>query len=158
MSLEYPVSHPIDTVFDLLTDPDFLVERSIGIGELEADCEIEEDDAGKVYVSMTRKVVRDLPAFLAKIFDPKQVLSMQETWQQIGESWVGKGEYTVEGQPVNIKTDITLKPTADGCVYSIQYNAKAKIPMIGGKVEKFIKGNCEEGTRQEMDFLVGKLA
>ena len=157
MSLEYKVAHPIDEVFELLTDPDFLVERSISIGEDSADAEIEEDEDGKVYVKMTREVTRDLPSFLAKLFSAKQKLTMEETWQQVGDNWLGKGEYTVEGQPVNIKTDITLKSDGSGCVYTIKYNPKAKIPMIGGKVEKYIKGNCEDGTRKEMDFLVKKL-
>ncbi len=157
MSLEYKVAHSIDEVFELMTDPDFLVERSIGIGELEADAEVSEDEDGKVYVNMTRKVTRDLPAFLSKIFDPKQTLTMEETWQQVGDAWTGKGLYTVEGQPVEIKTDFTLKASGDGCVYTVKYDAKAKIPMIGGKVEKFIKSNCEEGTTKEMDFLAQKL-
>ena len=158
MSLDYKVAHPIDDVFELLTDPDFLVARSIGIGEDSADCEVEEDEDGKVYVTMNRAVTRDLPAFLAKLFSAKQNLTMKETWQQVGANWVGKGEYTIEGQPVNIKTDVTLKADGNACVYSVKYTPKAKIPMIGGKVEKYIKGNCEEGSTKEMDFLVAKLA
>ncbi len=157
MSLDYKVAHPLDDVFELLTDPDFLVERSIGIGEDSADCEIEEDENGKIYITMNREVTRDLPSFLAKLFSAKQKLTMKETWQQVGSNWIGKGEYTVEGQPVNITIDITLKSEGDGCVYSTKYSAKAKIPMIGGKVEKYIKGNCEDGTRAEMDFLAAKL-
>ena len=158
MSLDYKVAHPINDVFELLTDPDFLVERSIGIGENSADCEIEEDEDGKVYVSMNRAVTRELPSFLAKLFSAEQNVAMKETWQQVGENWLAKGEYTIEGQPVNIKTDVTLKTDGENCVYSVKYTVKAKIPLIGGKVEKYIVGNCEEGSTQEMDFLSAKLA
>lgn len=158
MSIDYPIALSVDEAFEYLTDPDFLVERSIGIGEISADAEVAEDEDGKVYVSMTRQVTRDLPSFLAKVFDSKQTLQMEEEWVQDGESWLGKGVYTVEGQPVEIKTNIELKPQGDASVYCIKFDAKAKIPMIGGKVEKFIKSNCEDGTQKEIDFLASKIA
>lgn len=152
MSLEYTFSHSVDDVFDLFCDPDFLVDRSIAIGEVSADAEIEEDDNGKIYVKMRREVKRDLPSFLAKLFNPQQILTMEEEWQQIGEAMMGKSIFKVEGQPVTVKTEMTLKPTASGCVYSIKYNVKADIPLIKGKLEKFIKSNCEEGTQKELEY------
>ena len=157
MSLEFTFSHSVDDVFELFCDPDFLVERSMALGELSADAEIE-DEGSKVTITMRREVTRDLPKMLAKVFDPKQVLNMTEEWQQIGEAFIGKSEFTVEGQPVEIKTEMTLKPTEGGCVFNINYKAKAKIPLVGGKVEKFIISNCVEGTQKEMEFTAKKLA
>lgn len=157
MSLEFTFSKSADDVFDLLCDPDFLVERSIALGEISADAEVDEDDKGKVIITMRREVKRDLPAFLAKIFNPQQVINLREEWQQIGSNYIGKGEFTVEGQPVVVKADFALKSTDSGCVFSVKYSPKAKIPMIGGKVEKFIEGNCVEGSRKEMEFAAKKL-
>ena len=157
MSFEFTFSHPIDDVFELFCDPDFLVERSMALGELSADAEIE-DEGSKVTINMRREVTRDLPKVLAKVFDPKQVLNMTEQWQQIGEAFIGKSSFTVEGQPVDVNTEMTLKPSGDGCVFQIDYKAKAKIPLVGGKVEKFIISNCLEGTQKEMEFTAAKLA
>ncbi len=158
MSLKFTFSHSVDDVFDLFCDPDFLVERSMALGEISADAEIEEDDNGKILITMRREVKQDLPAFLAKMFNPQQAITMKEEWQQIGESFIGKGTYDVEGQPVTVKTDMTLKPDGDGCIYTISYSPKAKIPMIGKKVEKFIEGNCEEGTKKELEFTAERLS
>ncbi|NRB39623.1 MAG: DUF2505 domain-containing protein [Pseudomonadales bacterium] len=157
MSLEFTFSHPVDDVFDLLCDPDFLVERSIALGEISADAEIE-DDGTQVTIKMRREVTRDLPKILAKVFDPKQVLSMTEEWKQIGEAFIGTAVFLVEGQPVEIKMDMTLKPTEGGCIYTCAYKAKAKIPLVGGKVEKYIISNCVEGTQKECEFAEAKLA
>lgn len=157
MSFEFTFSHSVDDVFDLFCDPDFLVERSIALGELSADAEIE-DDGSKVTIIMRREVVRDLPKVLAKVFDSKQVLNLTEDWQQIGEAFIGKSTFLVEGQPVEIKTEMTLKPANGGCVFNISYKAKAKIPLVGGKVEKFIISNCVEGTKKECEFAAQKLA
>lgn len=158
MSVEFSFQHSADTVFDLMCDPDFLVERSIALGELSADAEVDEDEKGKIFVSMRREVKQDLPAFLAKLFKPQQFISMKEEWQQIGESYIGKGEFVVEGQPVTVKTEMTIKPKGKGCVYSITHKPKAQIPMVGGKVEKYIQGNCEDGSRKELEYIARHLA
>ncbi len=156
MGLSYTFNHSTEEVFELFTDPDFLADRALALGELSAEVEIE-DAGNQVTITMRREVVRDLPKFLAKLFDPKQVLHVTETWQKVGDQYTGKSEFTVEGQPVNVKTSTTLKPTENGCEYTISYNAKAKIPLIGGKVEKFIVTNCEDGTQKELEYTDSKL-
>ncbi len=158
MSLEFTFNHSVDEIFDLFCDPDFLVERSMALGEISADAEVEEDDSGKITVKMRREVKQDLPAFLAKLFNPQQVITMTDEWRLVGNNYVGKGEFLVEGQPVNVKVEMTLKPQGKGCVYSIKYKPTAKIPLIGGKVEKFIQGNCEEGTMKELKYMAAQLA
>lgn len=158
MSVEFNFSHSAEDVFELFCDPDFLVERCIAIGELSADVEIEEDENGIVTVNMTREVKRELPSFLAKMFNPQQVVKLVETWQQIGDNYTGKGEITVEGQPVSIKTSFTLKNTDNGSVFSIKYSPKASIPLIGGRVEKFIEGQSEKDVVKELEFTAKKLA
>lgn len=158
MSLEFTFASSPEEVFDLFCDPDFLVDRSIALGEVSADAEVDEDDKGKVIVTMRREVKRDLPAFLAKLFNPQQVINLREEWQQIGSNFIGKGEFTVEGQPVTVKTEMTLKASPKGTTYSVKFTPKANIPLIGGKVEKFIAGNCEDGTRKEVDYAIAKLA
>lgn len=158
MGLKFTFSHSVDDVFDLICDPNFLVERSMALGEISADAETEEDDNGKILISMRREVKQDLPSFLAKMFSSEQVITMHEEWQQIGTSFIGKGTYDVEGQPVTIKTEMTLKPEGDGSIYSITYHSKAKIPIIGKKVEKFIEGNCEDGALKELEFIAKRLA
>jgi hypothetical protein len=157
MSLEFTFNHSADDVFDLFCDPDFLVERSMALGEISADAEVDEDDAGKITIIMRREVKQELPAFLAKLFNPQQSITMTDEWRLVGNNYVGKGEFLVQGQPVNVKTEMTLKPKGDGCVFSIKYKPTAKIPLIGGKVEKFIQGNCEEGTMKELKFTASRL-
>lgn len=103
-------------------------------------------------------VVRDLPKLLAKVFDPKQVLNMTEQWQQKDDGYTRQSEITVEGQPVNVKTEVTLVPAGEGCVYTINYKAKAKIPLIGGKIEKFIISNCQQSRKDELNYTARKLS
>jgi hypothetical protein len=156
MGLKFTFNHPTETVFELFTNPDFLVDRALALGELSAEVEIEETDTTSS-IKMRREVIRDLPKFLAKLFDPKQVLHVEEHWTKSGKSYKSQSEFTVEGQPVLVKTKSSLTPTSDGCEFAIEYNAKAKIPLVGGKVEKFIISNCLEGTQKELDYTKEKL-
>ncbi|MCY4045450.1 MAG: DUF2505 domain-containing protein [Cellvibrionales bacterium] len=156
MGLKFTFNHSADNVFDAFTDPDFLVDRALALGELSAEVEIEETDTTST-IKMRREVIRDLPKFLAKLFDPKQVLNVEERWTKSGNDYKGQSEFTVEGQPVLVKTKTTLTSTPDGCEFSIDYDAKAKIPLVGGKVEKFIISNCLEGTQKELEYTNEKL-
>ena len=151
MAVSYDFKHDVDTVYEVLTDPQFLVDRSLAIGELSAECDVEETDSGAV-ISLTREVERDLPKILAKIFDPVQILQMTETWRENGDSWEGEWTIEVQGQPVTITGDFKLVPTAGGSRYTVGHKAKAKVPLVGKQVEKYILGQTTEGANDELAY------
>lgn len=152
MSMHYEFEHDAESVFNLLTDPQFLVDRCLAMGELEASCEVEEK-AGATVISLTRMLKRDLPRFLTKMMDPEQTMHMTETWQADGEEgWSGEYTFEMEGQPVVIRAKFELYPTDAGCCYTIEHQVKAKIPLIGGKIEKYISGQAEDGCTDELDY------
>jgi hypothetical protein len=155
--MHYEFLYDIESVLSLLTDPDFLVDRCLHLGEMEASCEVEEQ--GEITtITMTRKLERDLPGFLAKMMDPIQVINLQEQWQQNGEeSWKGDYSFEVEGQPVTIGASFELYATDTGCCYTITHRAKAKIPLLGRRIEKYIQGQAEEGCTAELAYLQQQL-
>ena len=155
MAVSHEFSASVERLYELLTDPDFLVERSTVLGE---DCEAEvEKHDDETIIKLKRVVTRDLPAFLAKMFNPQQTINMTETWRPDGEGWEGDFTMTVEGQPVTIGGSFTLKPSKKGCVYTVSHTCKAKIPLVGGKVEKFVLGQTGDGARDELNFAEKKL-
>ena len=157
MSMHYEYGQDAQSVFALLTDPDFLVDRCLELGELEASCEVKEH--GEVTtISLTRTVERDLPRVLARVFDPVQTIHMTETWKPDDED-AYKGSYTFEvvGQPVTVRATFELYPTEDGCCYVIDHTVKAKVPLIGSQVEKFIRGQVVDGCQAEMEYLEQQL-
>jgi hypothetical protein len=157
MSIQYDLEHDIESVFGLLTDPDFLVDRSLQLGELEAACEVS-DDGEIAVVEMTRKLKRDLPGFLAKMMDPVQTVRITERWQADGEGgWTGEYDFEMEGQPVWVGADFELYPTDAGCCYAIEHRTRAKIPLIGRKIEKFVLTQAEQGCMAELDHLRDRL-
>ena len=101
MAVTCKFSKSVDEVWAVLCDPDFRVDRSIALGELSAECDIEED-GDTVKIHMVREVVRELPSVLAKIFNPKQTLEFVETWRSVKNGWEGSMEIEIKNQPVQL--------------------------------------------------------
>jgi len=157
MSVHHDFEFDTERVFNLLTDPQFLVDRCLDLGELEASCEVEQQGDTAV-INLTRKLKRNLPRFLAKIMDPVQTIQMREQWQPDGEGgWNGDYTFTVQGQPVSVGARFELCSTDSGCRYSIAHRVKADIPLIGRRIEKYIQGQAEEGCAAELDYLQAQL-
>lgn len=158
VSLEFSLPASIETVFDRLTDPDYLVERSLELGELSADCEVEE--SGKeVVITMRREVERKLPAVLARLFSPRQTVELVERWNTAGRVHKGSYRLSVLGQPVTVSATLELKAAGAGkSLYTVSHSAKASIPLVGGKVEAFILSQTEAGARAELEHLAKSFA
>jgi hypothetical protein len=157
MSMHYEYDQDVQSVFELLTDPDFLVDRCLELGELEASCEVEENGEDTI-INLTRTVERDLPRVLAKVFDPVQTIRMTETWVPDGpDAYKGRYTFEVVGQPVTIRATFELYQTDDGCCYAIDHSVKAKVPLIGSQVEKFIRGQVVDGCQAEMEYVEQQL-
>jgi hypothetical protein len=152
MSVTYQFDSDIEEVYQTLTEPQFLVDRSLALGELSAECDVTED-GDVTAVNLVREVSRDLPRIMAKLFDPVQTMDMVEHWCEEGDSY--KGDWTIEirGQPVTITARFELTPTAGGCQYSVSHQVKAKIPLVGKQVEKYILGQTGDGARDELQYL-----
>ena len=99
---------------------------------------------------MKRQVERSLPSFAQKLFNSVQVINLREEWQKNGDGYQGSYQIEIEGQPVSISADFSLSVKGDGASYSITHHCKAKIPIIGKKIEKYIQGQTEDGAREEL--------
>ena len=106
-----------------------------------------------------RRICRDIPAFLAKIFDPVQTVRVTDTWRPNDDDsgWRCTREVDIKGQPVSLQAYIELFATDTGCCYQIESHAKAKIPLIGSRVGKFAVSQALEGYRADLDYLARAL-
>ncbi|MCL4746388.1 MAG: DUF2505 family protein [Burkholderiaceae bacterium] len=145
-------SAPIETVYAALTDPKFLEERCLELGEISASCKVKKSAGGHT-VTMKRQVKRELPGFLSKLFNPVQTIVIEEKWSDDDDGGM-QASYRLEviGQPVEVSATISLRPSGKGCVYEISHRAKARIPLIGGQVERFVLGQTEAGCKDELVY------
>ncbi len=151
MAVEYRFKHDIGTVYDLLTDPQFLVDRCIELGGLSAEGEAKEIGVDTVVITH-RTTNSDLPGLLKKLIGAEQHYTLEETWQAAGDGWRGRMTVDIKGQPLDISAQFELKPIAGGCVYRLKPQVRASIPVIGKQVEKFILQQFENDANSELAY------
>ena len=152
MTVQASFDHNVEAVYKALTDPEFLVDRNLAIGEISAEYN-KKEDKGSTTIHAVREVRRTLPGVLAKLFDPVNVMDMTEKWQADGDCWSGDWTLDIRDQPVTITGQFNLVPTSTGCQYSVTHKASAKIPFLSGQIEKFILGQTSNGANDELEYL-----
>lgn len=152
MTIHADYELPVQPVFEALTDPGFLIDRNLALGELSSECEAKESD-GRIVVSAVREVRRDLPGALAKLFNPLNTMDMTEQWDADGNGWQGHWTLEVRGQSVTIFGNFELTPTETGCRYSVSHRVKVNIPFVGRQVQKYILGQTAKGAYDELEYL-----
>src|SRR5206468_2141475 len=79
MQVTHELAGDVDTVFALMTDPDFLQRKFDAGGAKDVHVE-REDTSGGVRVVIRRKVTLDLPGFAAKFIQPTNTVVQTEDW------------------------------------------------------------------------------
>lgn len=144
----------VERMFALVTDPAFLRRRAEAIGEKEVVVEVDRNQGGQLTIQIAREVEQSLPSFMKKLFSGRQRLVDRQTWSSQGAAQIS--DWTVqlgEGKRIQLRGRLTLAPgAAGGCDYTESFSASASIPLVGGRVEKFVLGETEASIRKQIEF------
>ena len=158
MTLEFALSCDADTAQATLSDVDFIVQRSMDLGELSASAEVQERD-DMVVVEQERRVHRDLPSALRKLFSGEQDMKVTETWTAYDDgSWSCDQLIEILEQPVTIYGDIRIEADGERCLYRVEQRAKARVPLLGHSVERYVLREAERTVTKEMEYLQASVA
>jgi hypothetical protein len=145
-----------DAVFAMLSDPDFQDSKCRATGALEHSVEVEPDDDGGVTITTSRSMPTDqLPDFLRGLTGGTLTVVQVETWDPPDGDGGREGTIEVEisGAPVSMHGTLRLAPdgTGDGArtVETIDGELKAKVPLIGGRIEKAAEPAVRAAVRAE---------
>ena len=144
----FEYAQDVDTVFALMTDPAALIRRCESLGEWNVEVDVAEGDGSKT-VTIKREVEQELPGFAKKLFKPKNTLLEREQWQTGGEQKTARGHLDILGTGGKIDSTIRLSPTGAGCVYEIDFQVSAKVPLIRRKLEEFIGNTALDSLRAQ---------
>jgi hypothetical protein len=153
MAIEYEIECDAGTVYQYLTDKNFLVERIEALGEDPPTVKIGKKGKG-VEINLKRVRHLKLPAVAARIIGDDQRFEMTERWRPDGDGWVGDYVLDVVGVPARIDAEFELRPSGAGCVYSITHTPKVNVPLVGKKLEAILRKETEQGCDEEIDYLV----
>lgn len=153
---------PPDEVYAMLTDPEFREKASYAQDATSVEVTI---DAASVRIELVQPNT-DIPAFARAIAGESTRAIQTEQWSQ-SERWsrtlVAEGTappadhraaFKVDspGKPIAITGTRTLVPEGpdgSGTVDRFEGEAKATVPLIGGRIEKLVSAKLTEGWDKE---------
>ncbi len=130
-SVRYDAS--VEEVWAMLSDPAFREHATLARGASRAKATV---DGGSILIDFTRPN-EDIPPFARKLIGGEQLHATQaEEWAD--DDYSATMSIHTDGIPAGIKGTRTLSADGDGTLDEFVGEAHAKIPLLGGKIEKLL--------------------
>jgi len=145
VSLESQAS--VEQIHSALGNQDYWRARLAAFGNgTAALASLDVDPGGTVSVVIKLSLLRDrLPTLITQLHRGDLEMVRNERWSPIGSGRVrGDINVAVPGAPLTVLGEALIAPVPNGS--QLQYNTTVavKIPLIGGKIEKYIGGQLAE--------------
>ena len=141
-------------VFAMLGDPAFREKVARTHGVENATVTVTPSGAGMSVVIDQEQPTNDLPGFARAFAGETSRAIQRETWTS---STSGTLDIEAPGKPTSISGTVTLQTRGGGCVEVVELEVKAKIPLVGGKIEKLLAEKLAAGMDVEREVAVAWL-
>ncbi|MFI7586683.1 DUF2505 domain-containing protein [Spongisporangium articulatum] len=126
-------------VFAMLTDRDFQDRKLRATGATTWSVEVTPGASGGTTVRTTRELPTDeVPDAFRSLVGSSLTVVQTEEWGAPAADGSRSGKLTVQvpGAPLGVNGTVSLKPAAGGTEEVVEGDLKAKVPLIGGRIEK----------------------
>lgn len=106
-------------------------------------------------IRIQRKVPMQAPAMVKKIVPAESTVVNEELWNI--KSKTGRVVVEPQGMPLEMSCLTALKDQGGECIVSYDWTIKAKIPLVGGALEKFVVSDLERRSAEETAIAIGML-
>lgn len=145
-----------DRAIALITTEDYLHYRYHDDALLHFEITITRDD-DEVFACAVKRVTEthNLPGIARKIVGKDLTLIQEHEWQRLGSpAYHGRMHIHVHGVPGEIQGDMRLTPLDEhSCEMSISGSISARVPLIGGQVEKMLLARAENSVYETMQAI-----
>ena len=137
---------PPDQVFEMLADPAFREKVSAAMDVVSADVSLERSGDGFTLVNDQVQRTTGLPSFAKKFAGDTTRAVQREEWSD-----ASGGTLAIEtpGKPTSMKGTIALVSSGSGTTEVVELTIKAKVPLIGGKLEGLMAEQVRDGMDTE---------
>jgi hypothetical protein len=135
-------------VFEMLADPAFRETVGKALDVVSADITLARDGDGFTLTNDQVQRTGGLPSFAKKIAgDTTRVIQTEEWSSPTG----GTLRIDAPGKPTSMAGTIELVPDGAGTVEVVELEIKARVPLIGGKLESLMADQVREGMDAERE-------
>lgn len=137
---------PAADVYAMLMDPEFRRRSCDAQGVLSAEISIQPEGSGTKVVIDQVQPTAGVPSFAKKIVGERTRAIQVEEWTDPTSATM-----TVEtpGKPTHLSGRLTLTERGTTTVEAFEGEAKAKVPLIGGKLESLLRDLFQQGMDKE---------
>lgn len=132
---------PADVVFDMMTDEDYVSRKATRMGALEHDASVESLPSGGARIRLERTLPAVVPDFVRPLVGETVDVVQTEDWAPPGPDGSRHGRLSaqISHAPVKLSGTISLEPNgSSGSIHRVDVDVRAKVPLIGGRIEKAI--------------------
>jgi hypothetical protein len=152
-SVRYPA--PIDVVIRMFTDRDFHVRKLDRLASGSYEVLDHENDGQHFRIRIERRVPVQMPGLMKKAAPSETRVVNEEHWDIASRT--GRVLVEPQGMPVEMSCETRMQEENGSCVVSYSWNVKAKIPVMGGTLEKFIVSDMDKRAAEEAEVAIGLL-
>jgi hypothetical protein len=146
--------HDLETVFGEFTNPDFYVAKFEGIGARNVEVIASSDEDGVFIIETSREVPLDVPGALKSLLGGWTTIVQTEEWSETADGeCVNRLEIMSEGVPARMSGTMHLYATDAGCANEVSITIDCSIPLIGGRLERFVGATTAEQLEDEYAFV-----
>ena len=135
-SLDYPATP--HEVFAMLADETFQNRKCIATGALSHTVSISAKGERTVIVSSRDLPTTNFPSFVQSLVGATLAITETQDWGPADAGGARQGVITVDiaGAPIDLDGTLSLTPNGHGSVQTVQGDLRARIPLIGGRIEQ----------------------
>lgn len=137
---------PPDQVFEMLADPAFREKVCAAMDVVSADVSLDRSGDGFDLVCDQVQKTTGLPSFARKFAGDTTRAVQKEHWSSPSG---GSLEIETPGKPTGMKGTIALVAAGSGTTEVVELAIKAKVPLIGGKLEGLMADQVRAGMDTE---------
>jgi len=149
----YPA--PAEVVIRMFTDRDFHTRKLDAMGLKRYEVLEHVLDGPDFRIKILRQVPMQAPALVKKFIPAESTVINEERWNIKNKT----GAVLVEprGMPLQLSCITALRDQGKACVVSFDWTIQAKVPLLGGALEKFVVADMEKRAAEETDIAIGLL-
>jgi len=129
-----------ETVMRMFANPDFHIAKLEGLGLNKYQVLDKEAKGEDFRIRIERKVPLDAPALVRKVVPAETTAISDERWNLR----MRRGKVAISpGIPVDMNCEAVIVDQGSECIVTYAWDVRAKVPLIGGALEKFICSDLE---------------
>ena len=141
-------------VFAMFADEIFQTRKCVATGALSHTVSISVQGERTVIVSSRDLPTDGFPSFVQSMVGTTLAVIETQDWGPAGTDGARHGVITVDiaGAPIDLDGTLVLVAAGQGSVQSVQGDLRARVPLIGGKIEKAAAPAIESAIRVEREI------